>query len=51
VAALCFLNIEGKVGYRGFRATDELSFKWIEALYSHYWSAATREENGIVFSK
>jgi predicted transcriptional regulator len=51
VAALCFLNTEGKMDYHGFRATDELSLKWTEALYSHYWGVATREENGIIFSK
>jgi hypothetical protein len=51
VAALCFLNTESKMDYHGFRATYELSVKWTEALYSHYWSVATREENGIVFSK
>ena len=51
VASLCFLNTEGKMDYHGFRATDELSFKWTKALYSHYWNMATREENGIVFSK
>lgn len=51
VASLCFLNNEGKMDYHGFRAIDELSFKWTKALYSHYWNTATREENGIVFSK
>ena len=50
VAALCFLNTEGKMDYHGFQATDELSFKWTKALYSHYWSMATRQENGISFS-
>jgi len=51
VAALCFLNTGGKMDYHGFRAIDELSLKWTEALYSHYWSVATRENNGIAFSK
>jgi predicted transcriptional regulator len=50
VAALCFLNTEGKMDYRGFRATDELSFKWTKALYLHYWNIATRQENGISFT-
>jgi len=51
VAALCFMNTEGKIDYRGFRAEDELSFKWAKALYSHYWNLATRQENETVFSR
>jgi predicted transcriptional regulator len=51
VAALCFLNSESKIDYLGFRATDELASKWTKALYSHYWNMATRQENGIDFSK
>jgi len=50
LAALCFLNAEGKMDYHGFRATDKLSFKWTEALFMHYWNLATQQENGIVFS-
>jgi predicted transcriptional regulator len=42
VAALGFSNTEGKMDYHGFHATDELSFKWTKALYSHYWSIATK---------
>ena len=41
VAALCFLNSEGKMDYLGFRATDELAFKWTKSLYSYYWNIAT----------
>jgi predicted transcriptional regulator len=51
VAALCFLNTEGKIDYHGFRTKDELSFKWAKALYSHYWNMATQQENGTVFSR
>ena len=51
VAALCFLTTEGKMDYHGFRAEDELSFKWTKALFSHYWNMATRQENGTVFSR
>ena len=49
VAALCFLNIESKMDYHGFRATDELSLKWTYALYSHYWSVGNsrRKRNCI----
>ena len=50
VAALCFLTTEGKMDYHGFRAEDELAFKWAKALYSHYWNLATRQGNGTVFS-
>ena len=42
LGALAFLNIEGKMDYRGFRATDEMSFNWARALFSHYWNASTR---------
>lgn len=41
VAALCFLNTDRKLDYRGFHATDEESLKWTETLFSHYWSIAT----------
>lgn len=51
VAALCFLNTEGKIDYHGFQADDKLSFKWTKTLYSHYWNMATRQENGTVFSR
>jgi predicted transcriptional regulator len=43
VAALGFLNVDGKMDYHGFHAEDELSFKWTKALYSHYWNLATRQ--------
>ena len=43
VAALGFSNAEGKMDYHGFRAADELSFKWAKALYLHYWNLATRQ--------
>ena len=51
VASLCFLTTEGKIDYHGFRAEDELSFKWAKALYSHYWNMATPQENGTIFSR
>jgi predicted transcriptional regulator len=44
VAALGFLNTEGRLDYRGFRATDELAIKWTKALYLHYWNIATQQE-------
>jgi predicted transcriptional regulator len=44
VAALGFLNADGRLDYHGFRAVDELSFRWTKALYSHYWNMATRRE-------
>jgi predicted transcriptional regulator len=50
VAALGFLNAEGKLDYYGFHATDELSFKWTKSLYSHYWNMATRREPEFLFS-
>lgn len=43
VAALGFLNVDGKMDYHGFHAEDELSFKWTNALYSHYWNLAIRQ--------
>jgi predicted transcriptional regulator len=44
VAALGFLNAEGKLDYQGFHSTDELSHKWTKALYLHYWNKATLQE-------
>jgi predicted transcriptional regulator len=44
VAALGFLNADGRLDYHGFRAVDELSFRWTKALYSHYWNMTTRRE-------
>jgi predicted transcriptional regulator len=41
IAALGFLNADGKLDYHGFHATDELSFRWTKSLYSHYWNMAT----------
>jgi predicted transcriptional regulator len=43
VAALGFLNVDGKMDYHGFNSEDELSFKWTKALFSHYWNLATRQ--------
>ncbi len=43
VAALGFLNVDGKMDYHGFHSEDELSFKWTKALFSHYWNLATRQ--------
>ena len=42
VAGLGFPTVEGKLDYHGFYGTDELSFKWTKALFSHYWNLATR---------
>jgi predicted transcriptional regulator len=44
VAALGFLNAEGKLDYQGFHSTDELSHKWTKALYLHYWNKAILQE-------
>ena len=44
VAALGFPTAQGKLDYQGFHATDQSSFKWTKALFSHYWSTATRVE-------
>jgi predicted transcriptional regulator len=44
VAALGFLNTEGKMDYTGFHGADEFSFKWTKALFSNYWNIATRQE-------
>ena len=49
VAALGFSNAEGKMDYHGFHATDELSFKWTKALYSHYWNIANQREPEFYF--
>ena len=43
VGALGFSNAGGGMDYHGFHATDELSFKWAKALYSHYWNLAVRQ--------
>jgi predicted transcriptional regulator len=51
VAALGFLNAEGNMDYHGFHSTDELSFRWTKALYSHYWNMATRLEPEFLSSK
>jgi predicted transcriptional regulator len=45
VAALGFLNAEGKIDYHGFHATDELSLRWTKSLYSHYWNLAIRKSS------
>jgi len=42
LAALGFSNTDGKMDYRGFRASDEMSVKWAKALFLHYWSSSTR---------
>ena len=51
VAALDFLNTEGRLDYHGFYAKDELSFKWTKALFLYYWNMATRQENEPWLSK
>jgi predicted transcriptional regulator len=48
VAALGFSNVDGKMDYHGFHATDELSFKWTKTLYLHYWSLATRQKPDFI---
>ncbi len=42
VAALGFLSSDGKLDYHGFCATDELSCKWTQALFLHYWTISNR---------
>ncbi len=48
VAALGFQNVDGKMDYHGFHATDELSFKWTKALYAHYWNQAAHIKPGFI---
>ncbi len=51
VAALGFLSTEGKIDYHGFRAEDDLSFKWTKALFSHYWNLSISREPEFLFNK
>ncbi len=42
LAAMGFPNTDGKMDYRGFRATDEMSIAWANALFLHYWNSSTK---------
>jgi len=43
VAALSFPNLDGRLDYLGFRATDERAHKWSKNLISYYWNRASTQ--------
>jgi len=43
IAALGFVNLEGKLDYAGFRTQDPIALEWANALFSHYWNRSSEK--------
>jgi len=50
VAAIGFPNIEGKFDYAGFKGKSGSVIEWANALFMHYWSAASSQIPDQLFS-
>jgi predicted transcriptional regulator len=43
IAALGFLNLDGKLDYASFKTQDSTTLEWAKELYTYYWNMSSEK--------